>query len=82
MKINFVARDDVSKSQKTSSKYKPLLDAVEKLEPGGKALQVTFKNEAELNSMRNVVYTYNKETDSDVKSSKHADNNVVYFYKS
>lgn len=80
MKINFVSRGDVSVSKKSSSKYDPLLEAVQKLKPGGKALEVSFKDESELNSMRNVVYSYNKETDSNVKSSKHPKEHVVYFY--
>lgn len=81
MKINIVSRDDVSVSKKSSSKYQPLLEAVKKLEKGGKALEVKFKDDSELNSMRNVVYNYNKETGSKVKSSKHPKEKVVYFYK-
>lgn len=81
MNINFVSRTDIDISQKSSSKYKPLLDAIKKLEPGGKALQVTFEDKAELNSMRNVVYSHNNNTGDDVKSSKHPDNNIVFFYK-
>ncbi|MDZ7691194.1 MAG: hypothetical protein U5K69_08700 [Balneolaceae bacterium] len=81
MKINFVSRDDISISKKSSSKYKPLLEAVQKLEPGGKALEVNFGDETELNSMRNVVYSYNRETGDKVKSSKHPKENLVYFYK-
>ncbi|MDX1586617.1 MAG: hypothetical protein R3222_07730 [Balneolaceae bacterium] len=81
MKINFVSRNDIKISKKSSSKYKPLLEAIKKLEPGGKALEVTFSDETELNSMRNVVYSYNRETGDNVKSSKHPKNNLVYFYK-
>ena len=81
MDINFVSRTDIRISKKSSSKYKPLLDAVKKLEPGGKALQVSFEDETELNSMRNVVYGYNRDTGDQVKSSKHPEKNVVFFYK-
>lgn len=81
MKINFVSRNDIKISKKSSSKYKPLLDAIRKLEPGGKALEVNFEDETELNSMRNVVYSHNRETGDDVKSSKHPKKNLVYFYK-
>jgi hypothetical protein len=81
MDINFVSRTDINISKKSSSKYKPLLDAIKKLEPGGKALEVSFENEAELNSMRNVVYGYNRDTNENVKSSKHPQRNVVFFYK-
>lgn len=81
MKINFVSRNDIKISKKSSSKYKPLLEAIKKLEAGGKALEVGFSDETELNSMRNVVYSYNRETGDSVKSSKHPKNNLVYFYK-
>ena len=81
MKINFVPRSDIKISKKSSSKYKPLLDAVKKLEPGGKALEVGYKNKTELNSMRNAVYSYNRDAGDDVKSSKHPNENTVFFYK-
>ncbi len=81
MDINFVSRTDINISKKSSSKYKPLLDAVKKLEPGGKALQVTYEDKTELNSMRNVVYGYNRDTGEDIKSSKHPSENIVFFFK-
>ena len=81
MKINFVSRTDIKISKKSSSKYKPLVEAIQKLEPGGKALEVKFNDEAELNSMRNVVYSYNREKGDNIKSSKHPQQNLVYFYK-
>lgn len=81
MKINFVPRSDIKISKKSSSKYKPLLDAVKKLEAGGKALEVGYKDKTELNSMRNVVYSHNRDTGDDIKSSKHPKNKVVFFYK-
>lgn len=81
MDINFVSRTDIKISKKSSSKYKPLVDAVKMLEPGGKALEVSFQDETELNSMRNVVYGYNRDTGDQVKSSKHPEKNVVFFFK-
>lgn len=81
MDINFVSREDVNIAKKSSSKYKPLLDAIKKLEPGGKAIEVSYDKKAELNSMRNAVYSYNRKHDDDVKSSKHPDKKVVFFYK-
>lgn len=81
MDINFVSRTDIKIAKKSSSKYKPLIEAVKKLEPGGKALEVSFEDETELNSMRNVVYGYNRDTGNDIKSSKHPQENVVFFYK-
>ncbi len=81
MDINFVSRTDIKIAKKSSSKYKPLIDAVKKLKPGGKALEVSFEDETELNSMRNVVYGYNRDTGDDVKSSKHPHKDVVFFFK-
>lgn len=81
MDINFVSRTNIDISKKSSSKYKPLLDAIKKLQAGGKAIQVKYEDKTELNSMRNVVYSYNRDTGSKVKSSKHPKNNVVFFYK-
>lgn len=81
MNINFVSRTDIKITKKSSSKYKPLLEAVKKLKPGGKALEVTFGTNAELNSMRNVIYGHNRETGDEIKSSKHPKKKLVYFYK-
>lgn len=81
MDINFVSRKDVNIAKKSSSKYKPLLDAIRKLEPGGKALEVSYDKKSELNSMRNAVYSYNRKHDDNIKSSKHPDKNIVFFFK-
>lgn len=81
MKLKFVPRSDVRVTKKSSSKFRPLIESLNKLEPGGDALEVTFSNEKELNSMRNVVYTYNRETGAKVKSGKDTVNGKVFFYK-
>lgn len=81
MKINFVPRKEIKISKKSSSKYKELVDAIEKLEPGGKALEVSYKDATDLNSMRNVVYSYNRETGEKIKSSKHPKERLVFFFK-
>jgi len=81
MKLKFVPRTDVRITKKSSSKFRPLIDALNKLKPGGDALEVTFSNDKELNSMRNVVYTYNRETDGKIKSGKDTVNGKVFFYK-
>lgn len=81
MDINFVSRKDIEISKKSSSKYKPLIDAINKLEPGGRAVQVSFEDDTELNSMRNVVYRHNRKTGDEIKSSKHPKKNIVFFYK-
>lgn len=81
MKLKFVPRTDVRITKKSSSKFRPLIDALNKLEPGGDALEVTFSNDKELNSMRNVVYTFNRESGSKIKSGKDTVNGKVFFYK-
>ncbi len=81
MKLKFVPRTDVRITKKSSSKFRPLIESLNKLEPGGDALEVTFSNDKELNSMRNVVYTYNRETGAKVKSGKDTVNGKVFFYK-
>ncbi|MBP3192215.1 hypothetical protein [Natronogracilivirga saccharolytica] len=81
MKLKFVPRTDVRVTKKSSSKFRPLIEALNKLEPGGDALEVTYSNDKELNSMRNVVYTYNRETGAKIKSGKDTVNGKVFFYK-
>lgn len=81
MKINFVPRTDIQISKKSSSKFKPLIEAVKKLNPGGKILEVTFSDDDELNTMRNVVYGYNRRNDENIKSNRHPSANIVYFFK-
>ena len=81
MKIKIVPRSEVRVTKKSSSKFKPLIEALEKLKPNGDALEVSFSNEKELNSMRNVVYTYVRETGTKIKSGKDSAASKVYFYR-
>jgi hypothetical protein len=81
MKLKFVPRTDVKVTKKSSSKFRPLIDALNKLKPGGEALEVTYSNDKELNSMRNVVYTFNRETGSKIRSGKDTVNGKIFFYK-
>jgi hypothetical protein len=81
MKFKFVPRSEVKITKKSSSKFRPLMDALGKLIPGGEALEVTYTTDKELNSMRNVVYTYNRETGSKIKSGKDTMNSKIFFYK-
>lgn len=80
MQIDFVSRRDMDISQK-STKYQPILRAIHKLKEGGQAVKVSYENKSELNSIRNVVYRYNRETGDKVKSTKHSGDRIVYFYK-
>mgnify|MGYP006283435017 FL=1 len=81
MRIRFVPRSEIKISKKSSSKFKPLIEALDNLEPGGQAVKVNYDDEKELNSMRNVVYTYNRDYNEKIKSGKDSRNNTVYFYK-
>jgi len=80
MKVKIVPKSKVKVSRHSSSKYQPLIDALKKLKKGGDALRVTYSNERELNSMRNIVYTINKEEELRIKSSKDTQNSTVFFY--
>lgn len=80
MKIKLVPRTQISSSRKKSSKYAPLVDALGKLTPGGDAIQVKYSNEKELSSARNVVYAFNRENATKVKSRKDSQNKTVFFY--
>lgn len=80
MKVKIVPRSKIKVSRSSSSKYQPLIDAVKKLKPGGDALKVKYSDDRELNSMRNIVYTINREQGKNVKSNKNSQNNTVYFF--
>ncbi len=80
MKVKIVPKSKVKVSRSSSSKYQPLIDAVRKLKPGGDALRVKYSDERELNSMRNIIYTINREEDKNIKSNKDPQNKTVYFY--
>ena len=81
MRIKVVPRSDVRVTKKSTSKFKPLVDALQKLEPKGDALEVTFSNEKELGSMRNVVYSYMRATGIKIKSGKDASSGKAYFWR-
>lgn len=81
MKIKKVPRSEIKITKKSSSKFKQLIEELSNLEPGGNALEVTFSNDKELNSMRNVVYTFNRESGIKIRSGKDSMNNRIYFYR-
>jgi len=81
MDIKFVNRSQVKSSKRRSSKFKPLMEALDKLEPGGDAVEVSYTNEKSVNSMRTAVYQYNQENDVKIKSGKDSANKKIYFYR-
>lgn len=81
MEIKTVSRDKIKTTKRSSPKYKPLLKALEILEIGGDALELEYGSESELNSMRNVVYDYNRRKGVKVRSSVDSRKQLVYFYR-
>lgn len=81
MDIKFVDREKVYNARRRSSKYRPLLEALDDLEVGGDAIEVSYEDDSNVNSMRTAVYQYNEENNVKVKSGKDADNKKIYFYR-
>ena len=80
MKIKLVPRSKVRVSRKSRSKYEKLKEAISKLQPKGDAIRVDYTSQKELNSIRNIAYTYNRETNSKVKSTTDSSEQAVFFY--
>ena len=81
MDIKFVEREKIQTSKKRSSKFKPLLEALDQLEVGGEAIEVDYKDDKNVNSMRTAVYQYNQEKGVKIKSGKDSKNKKIYFYR-
>lgn len=81
MDIKFVKRSEIKTSKKRSSKFKPLLEALDKLDVGGDAIEVDYKDDKNVNSMRTAVYQYNQEKGVKIKSGKDSTNKKIYFYR-
>ena len=81
MDIKFVDREEMNASRKRGSKYRSLLDALDKLEVDEGAIEVDYKDEKSLNSMRTAVYQYNYKNGVKIKSGKDSRNNKIYFYR-
>lgn len=81
MDIKFVDRKKIQKSKRRSSKFKPLLEALDQLEVGGDAIEVPYEDDKSVNSMRTAVYQYNEDRGVKIKSGKDSENNRIYFYR-
>ena len=79
--IQFVDRDKIKTSRVRTSKFSELLNALDQLEPGGKAIEVKYSDDKEVNSMRTAVYQYNKDNGVKIKSAKDSQNEKIYFYR-
>jgi hypothetical protein len=80
MKVRLVPRSKIRVSRKTKSKYNKLTLALEELKPGGSAIQIRYKDVKELNSIRNIAYSYNKEKNKKVRSSTERTDNIIFFF--
>ncbi len=81
MDIEFVEREKINLSKRRSSKFKPLLEALDKLEVGGDAVEVSYKDDKSVNSMRTAVYQYNQDKGVKIRSGKDSENKKIYFYR-
>jgi hypothetical protein len=57
------------------------MEALDKLEPGGDAVEVSYTNEKSVNSMRTAIYQYNQENKVKIKSGKDSTNKKIFFYR-
>jgi hypothetical protein len=78
--IKFVKRSSIKATKKRASKFRPLLEAIERLKPGGQALEVSFSTEKGVNSMRTAVYQFCRKKNITVKSRRDSANKKIYFY--
>ena len=81
MEIKFVKRSTVKTTKKRSSKFRPLLEAIEKLKPNGQAIEVSYTSEKGVNSMRTAVYQFCRKEGISVKSRRDSTNKKMYFYR-
>ncbi len=81
MDIKFVKRSVVKSSKKRSSKFRPLLEGIEKLKPGGQAIEVSYSNDKAMNSMRTAVYQFCRQNNIAIKSRRDTVNKKMYFYR-
>ncbi len=81
MEIKFVKRSVINASKKRNSKFKPLLEAIDKLKPGGQALEVSYTNDRNINSMRTAVYQHSKTKNIKIKSRRDPSTKKIYFFR-
>lgn len=81
MEIKFVKRSIAKSSKKRASKFRPLLEGIEKLRPGGQAIEVSYANEKGVNSMRTAVYQFCRQKNLSVKTKRDRVNKKIYFFR-
>lgn len=80
MKIKSVDRNQIRFTRVTRSKYAELYTYLDALKPEGKAVEVEYSSKKELNSIRNLVYNYNKTKNIRIKSSSDEKSSKIFFY--
>ncbi|PTM15285.1 MAG: hypothetical protein DA443_03815 [Bacteroidetes bacterium] len=80
MDIQYVKKDMVDKKGRRASRYKELYDALDQIEPGGKAVEVTYDEGDLINSMRVAVYQYNKRYGVNIKSVNDVKEKKIFFF--
>lgn len=81
MDIKFVKRSVVKTSKKRSSKFRTLLEGVEKLKPSGQAIEVSYSTEKGMNSMRTAVYQFCRQNNISIKSKRDTISKKIYFFR-
>ncbi|HAW81667.1 MAG: hypothetical protein CL662_05035 [Bacteroidetes bacterium] len=81
MDIKFVKRSAINSSKKRNSKFKPLLEAIDKLKPGGQAIEVSYTSDKNVNSMRTAVYQHSRVKNIKIKSKKDPSIKKIHFYR-
>lgn len=82
MDIKIVKKSSIKSSKKRRSKFKPLLEAIDKLKPGGsQAVEVSYTSDKNVNSMRTAVYQYSKLKNIKIKSERNLETKKIHFYR-
>lgn len=81
MDIKFVKRSIIKTSKKRASKFRPLLEGIEKLKPGGQAIEVPFADEKSINSMRTAVYQFCRQKNFTIKTKTDRKGKKIYFFR-
>lgn len=80
MRIKKIDRTQITKSRKVRSKYGKVVEFLDDLKPGGDAVAVEFKDQKQVNSLRNLIYNYNTNRGTKVKTSTDQEKNTIYFF--
>lgn len=82
MDIKIVKKSSIRPSKKRRSKFKPLLEAIDKLKPsGGQAVEVSYTSDKNVNSMRTAVYQHSKVKNIKIKSQRDIETKKIHFFR-